>query len=164
MSGMEGWEAVILAGLESFFDEKGKLCPIVRQNHGGEMPPYPYVSYCLTEPRREKPGTYCEEPGTWNLVKPVEQVWSLTLHSGEPEESQHLALEVNRWFSVLGAEWLEEAGAVVKKLGQVTSRDNLLGAGYEYRCGFDVVLAGMDGLNRTMAEIRGSIARVKWKG
>lgn len=59
-------------------------------------------------------------------------------------EAQRLALLAKDWLEESGRLELNDAGIVVRSVGDISNRDSLLTVGYEYRKGFDVVFSMMN--------------------
>lgn len=130
-------EIVIVDGLKNYLSVKNRPCEVVRQNQIVEVPAYPYVSYNQTALLPAHRGTYCEaEDGT--LYADVTQTWSFTVQSDDQDEAMALALRMYNFFSAVGVQLLADNDIVVRRVGGVTTRDNLLSIEYEHRNGLDV--------------------------
>ena len=146
-------EILIVEGLQK---ELG--CPVIRANQTAPIPPYPYVSYTLLTP-------FGANNGTWGVYDdgmdriPVTQMWSFTEQSNDMTESMTLAIKARDWFQHVGRTYLEDNHLTVQRIEDITSRDNLLTIGYEYRNGFDVQLWLLDEVESTL-ECAGTIDEV----
>jgi len=130
-------EIVIVENLKAYLSTEVRPCEVVRQNQVAEIPPYPYVSYTLTTPVAADKGTYSQaEDGT--LYKAVLQTWSFTVQSDDQDEALTLALKAYDYFTSAGVVPLSDKGITVRRVRDVTTRDNLLTIQYEHRNGFDV--------------------------
>lgn len=130
-------EIVIVENLRAYLSTEVRPCEVVRQNQVAEIPPYPYVSYTLTTPASGDKGTYSKaEDGT--LYKAVLQTWSFTVQSDDQEEALTLALKAYDYFSIVGVTTLADNGITVRRVRDVSTRDNMITIQYEYRNGLDV--------------------------
>lgn len=118
-------------------------CPVIRSNQDEESPPYPFISYTITTLMSENKGTYgIYEDGT--ARKAVTQTWSITSLSDNNTQSVENAVLAREWLDHVGHTYLSDNNIVVQSVGGITNRDNFLTTGYEYRNGFDCVLALFD--------------------
>ena len=124
--------------------EKYCGCPFVPSNTTKEMPPYPYVSFSLI---RDKllGGTYSEGE---KLYKALDLTYSFTVQAKSEQEAQIIAMKARDYLDEVGRLNLQEAGVVINNLTGITSRDNLLTIEYEYRRGFDAVIAVFNEIDR----------------
>lgn len=140
-------EIIITDGLQK---ELG--CPVIRANQTAPIPSYPYVSYTLLTP-------FDSNNGTWGVYDdgvdriPVTQMWSFTVQSDDMTESMTLAIKARDWFQHVGKTYLNDNHLIVQSVEDITSRDNLLTVGYEYRNGFDVQLWLLDEVESTIESI-----------
>lgn len=122
----------IVSGLRTYLN-----CPVISQNHDGETPAYPFISYTVTRLMSQNNGTYGEyEDGIDR--KPVTQTWSISSHTRNNPQSVQLICKAREWFDRVGTQYLNDNNVIVQSIGGVTNRDNLLTIGYEYRNGFDI--------------------------
>lgn len=69
------------------------------------------------------------------------QTWSFTVQGDDDDETLEIAMKARDWLEEAGRILLGDNGIVVQKAGPIQNRDTLFTVGYEYRKGFDVVLA-----------------------
>ena len=130
-------ELAIVESLKGYLSTKTRPCEVVRQNQVEKIPAYPYVSYTVTTPVSEHGGTYSEaEDGT--LYMTALQTWSFTVQSDDQDEALNLAMKMYNFFTAVGVVLLSDHGITVRRVRDVTTRDNLLSIQYEYRNGLDV--------------------------
>lgn len=124
--------------------EKYCGCPFVPSNTTKEMPAYPYMSFSLI---RDKliGGTYSEGE---KLYKALDLTYSFTVQAKSEQEAQIIAMKARDYLDEAGRLNFQEAGVVINNLTGITSRDNLLTIEYEYRRGFDAVIAVFNEINR----------------
>ena len=131
-------EIIIVEALRSYLRSKFPTCEVVRQNQISKAPAYPYVSYTVISPVGNHTGTYSETvDGT--LYKDILQTWSFTSQSNDQEEAMIISMMIYDFFSALGLVPLADKNITVRRVGNITTRDNLLTIEYEYRNGLDVV-------------------------
>lgn len=138
----DGLRGAVVSGLSEFLG-----IPVIRsnQNHteNNKLPKYPYISYTITTLKSENKGTWGEyEDGKHRM--PVTQTWSVTALSDNNTESVTLADKAHAWLSHIGSTYLSDNDVIVKSVGSITNRDNVLTVEYEYRNGFDVVFRLFD--------------------
>lgn len=130
-------EVVIVSGLQDYLSTPERPCLVVRQNQVAPIPPYPYVSYTVTSPVLSRGGTYSvASDGT--RYKRLQQAWSFTVQSDDPDEALELGIRMYNFFALSGITLLADNGITVDSVGNVAARDNLLSIEYEHRCGMDV--------------------------
>lgn len=130
-------EIVIVENLKSYLTTDNRPCEVVRQNQVAKIPPYPYVSYSVITPADVVSGTYSQtEDGTF--YRTIQQTWSFTIQSDDQEEAMDLAYKAFDFFSAAGVTLLSDNGIVVRRVGGITMRDNLITIQYEYRNGLDI--------------------------
>lgn len=117
--------------------EKYCGCPFVPSNTKKEMPPYPYVSFSLIHAMTLK-GTYCEGE---KLYKPANLTYSFTAQSDKESQCMEIAMKAKDYLDEWGKDLFDEKGIVIQDITGITSRDTLLTIEYEYRKGFDAVIA-----------------------
>lgn len=111
-------------------------CPVVKGNQNKEPPAYPYLSYNITTLMTANNGTYGEYDDG-KARKPVTCIWSITAQSDDHIESVTLANKAREWLDYVGTVYLNDNNVIVQSVGNVTNRDNILTAEYEYKNGFD---------------------------
>ena len=130
-------EIVIVTGLENYLSTENRPCKVVRQNQVAEVPHYPYVSYTVTTPVSEYGGTYsADKNGT--LYRGALQTWSFTVQSDNQDEAMELGMKLYDFFSVVALTMLSDNDITVRRVTNLTTRDNLITIQYEYRKGLDV--------------------------
>lgn len=130
-------EITIVENLKKYLSEEFRPCEVIRQNQVAHIPPYPYVSYTVTTPIDALKGTYCKaEDGT--LYRNIQQIWSFTVQSNDYDESLQLGLKMMDYFTAVGLLNLSDKNITVRRVTNLTSRDNLITIQYEYRHGLDV--------------------------
>jgi hypothetical protein len=80
--------------------------------------------------------------------------------SDDNEESVTLAIKARDWLEHTGRIWLKDHGITVQSITDITNRDNVLTAGYEYKNGFDVVFYVYDEVENPVAKTIGYIEDV----
>lgn len=135
-------ELVIVDGLKAYLSTDQRFCEVVRQNQVAESPAYPYVSYTITTPVAAHNGSYSEaEDGT--LYRNALQTWSFTVQSDDQDEALTLAMKTYDYFTAAGVTHLADKGITVRRVRDITTRDNMLSIQYEYRNGLDVTFGLM---------------------
>lgn len=130
-------ELIIIEGLKKYLYNEIRPCELVRQNQVAQVPPYPYGSYTVTTPVSASGGTYSHaEDGTW--YRSVLQTWSFTFQSDDQEEAMALAMKTYDFFTAAGLTLLSDNGITVRRVRDVTTRDNMISIQYEHRNGLDV--------------------------
>lgn len=130
-------EIVIVEKLKAYLSTDVRPCEVIRQNQTAKVPPYPYVSYTVKSPLSSMAGTYSEaKDGT--LYRNIMQTWSFTAQSDDQEEAMTVAMKIYDFFTAKGLTALADNGIAVRRVRDVTTRDNLLSIQYEYRNGLDV--------------------------
>ena len=128
----------IVSGLRDYLG-----CPVIRANQTSPQPPYPYASYTITTLKAAHNGTHGEHPdGVFR--KETSQIWSFTVQSKDAAEVMTLCLKAHEWLDLVGRTYLYDRGVTVQSVGGINNRDNLLTIEYEYRNGFDFVVACFD--------------------
>lgn len=133
-------------------------CEVILANDTkAPIPDGDYVSYTVINPLVSNNGGYfaCVD-GVKR--KEYQQIWSFTTHSEDDTRSKMLALNAHEFFSETGYIILSEAGISAQLVGGITSRDNLLTYGYEYRNGFDVTFAMISEIGAEKQETEGEIS------
>lgn len=133
MIDQQGVNSAVVEGLE-----RATGRPVVKQNSAGPRPELPFLTFTVTSPRLPVRGT-AEDWGK-EYRRAVGQMWSVTAHGAQDSQALALALQAADWLEQSGRRWLEDREIVVVRVGGVSNRDTLLGAGYEYRYGFDLTL------------------------
>lgn len=128
--------------------EKHCGCPFVPSNTTKEMPAYPYVSFTLINDKLHK-GTYCEGE---RLYKPLNITYSFTVQSKTDMEAVEIAMKARDFLDEIGRQMLQDGGIVIQDLTGITSRDNLLTIEFEYRKGFDAVIAVFNEIDKQNKE------------
>ena len=137
MIDQEAMNRVITAGLKA-----ATGCEVVKSNiANAPIPLYPYISFTVTRTVTET-GTYSVESGARFIA--LHQTWSITVQGEKDNEAQRLALLAKDWLEESGRLELNDAGIVVRSVGDINNRDTLLTVNYEYRKGFDVVFSMMN--------------------
>ena len=111
---------------------------IIRANQTAPAPAYPYGSYTVTTLATANNGTWQKHEDGKDR-KQVRQIWSISFQSDKNDESVELAVKARDWLEHTGRVWLKDRGITVQSTTDITNRDNVLTAGYEYKNGFDVV-------------------------
>lgn len=132
-------EIEIVEGVKAYLSTEERPCEVIRQNQVAKIPPYPYVSYTLTTPLSEFRGTFSIAPdGT--RYRSALMTLSFTVQSDDQEEAIALAYKLHDFFSVAGVTYLADKGITVRRVRDISTRDNLITVQYEYRNGLDVTL------------------------
>ena len=130
-------EITIVENLKQFLTTPQRPCEIVRQNQIAEIPSYPYVSYTVITPANVHTGTYSEtEEGI--LYRNIQQTWSFTTQSDDQDEALELAYKIFDYFTAAGVQFLADNEIIIRRVGGISPRDNLISIQYEYRNGLDV--------------------------
>lgn len=130
-------EIVIVDGLKAYLSTATRPCEVVRQNQVAEAPPYPYVSYTVTTPLSADRGSYCEsEDG--RLYRDTLQTWSFTVQSSDQDEAMSLGMKMFDYFTAVGVVPLADKNITIRRVTNLTTRDNMISIQYEYRNGLDV--------------------------
>lgn len=136
-------EIVIASSLKDYLSTEARPCEVVRQNQVAEIPHYPYVSYTVTTPVTELKGTYNRaEDGS--LYRDATQIWSFTVQSDDQDEAMNLGMKMADFFNAAAVVRLWDNGISVRRVTNLTARDNLLTIQYEYRKGLDVTFGLLD--------------------
>lgn len=155
-------EIVIVEMLKSYLSTEFRPCEVVRQNQVAKVPDYPYVSYSVTTAVAETNGTYSEaEDGT--LYRSILQTWSFTIQSDDQDEAMALAIRTHDLFRVVGLTHLSDNGITVRRVRDITIRDNLISIEYEYRKGLDVTFGLLSAIEPGEQPYRGQIVTNKFK-
>lgn len=135
--------AIVCKGLKEYIG-----CPVIRSNQNESPPPYPYISYTVTQLMSANNGTYgVYEDGTER--KPITQTWSVTALSDDNSESVTLAVKAREWLNRVGNTYHSDNHVIVQSVGGIVNRDNFLTTEYEYRNGFDCVFWMFDEVTNT---------------
>ena len=127
----EGMRNTVVKGLRKYLN-----CPVIRSNQAAELPPYPFISYTVTQLMSQNNGTYGEyEDGV--ARKPVISTWSISALSDDNSESVMLAMKAREWLERVGSVYLNDNNVIVQSVSSITNRDNVITMGYEYKNGFD---------------------------
>lgn len=155
-------EIAIVNELQAWLQAKGYVCPVIRANQTAPIPPYPYISYTVITPvGSDMKGYSIAEDGT--RYKPLTQTWSFTAQSDDDVEAVNVAMIAYDWFALTGRTYLNDNNIVAQRVGNITSRDNLLSIEYEYRKGFDVDFLLMHELEKADCEQAGYINTAELK-
>lgn len=155
-------EIVIIDGLEEFLSSDIKQCKVIAQSQIAEIPTYPYVSYNVTTPLFEIKGTYSEaEDGT--LYRTILQTWSFTVQSNDQLESLAIGMKIADYFNVVGLTKLADKNITVRRVTNLTTRDNLLTVQYEYRVGLDVTFGMLYEITPEAQKANGVIETIEFK-
>jgi hypothetical protein len=128
---IESMRSIVATGLKEYLG-----CDVVRSNQNEDMPDYPYVSYTITTLASANNGTY----GEWEdgiARKGVISTWSITALSDDAVESMTLAQKAREWLDYAGSAYLNDNDVIVQSVTNITNRDNVISAEYEYRNGFE---------------------------
>lgn len=136
--------------------------PVIRGNQNAEPPDYPYVSYNITTLESANNGTWGEYKDGIDRI-PVTQNWSISVQSDNYSESIALASKAREFLCHTGTCYLNDNDVIVKRVGEITNRDNLISIEYEYKNGFDVVFWIMMEVNNPIERI-GEIENLQIKG
>ena len=128
----------VVSGLKEYLK-----CPVIRNNQNAEPPAYPYVSYTITTPVGANRGTH----GIYDdgkARKLVTCIMSITAQSDDDIECITLANKAHDWLDYVGAVYMDDNDIVVQSVGNITNRDNVITAEYEYKKGFDCTFSLFD--------------------
>ena len=130
----------VAAGLSNYLK-----IPVAQSNRNDSLPDYPFISFTITTLMSQNNGTYSVyDDGT--EVKGVTQTWSISALSDNNDESVMYANKAREWLDNIGTTYLDDNDVIVKSIGGITNRDNVITAEYEYKNGFDVVFQMYDTL------------------
>lgn len=149
-------EIIICDGLQEYLSTAERMCTVVFANQAAPIPPYPYVSYTITQAIVSDNRGYCID-SEGNRYRETLQTWSFTVHSDDDVEAMNIALKAYNWFSVVGKVYLNDNNIVVHKIGNVNNRDNLISIEYEHCNGFDVTFNLIDKIESKEFEYAGVI-------
>ena len=152
-------ESIIVSGLQDYLSTFDDICYVVMANQTAPAPNYPYVAYTITTTIERDGGTY----GFFDdgkHYKQMNQIWSFTVHSNDQTECNNLALDAYDYFAHHAYNFLSDNNISVIDITNMTSRDNLITAEYEYRQGFDVKFGLMHVIEPTEEEADGYIEHV----
>lgn len=155
-------EIVIVDSLKSYLTTKERPCQVIRQNQVAEVPAYPYVSYSVTTALAEHKGMFSEAEDK-TLYKDATQTWSFTVQSDDQDEAMALAMKIYDFFSATGVTHLADHGISVRRVRDITTRDNLISIEYEYRKGLDVTFGLLYCISPDAQPYRGEIATNTFK-
>lgn len=147
-------ESKIVTELENYVG-----CTVVLSNQISPSPPYPYISYTIITPVHHENGTYCMKDGMY--YQPMLQTWSLTVHSDDNRECQHLGMRMYDFFARSGRMKLNNIGTAISSKTDLMNRDNYLTIQYEYRLGMDVTFRLMHQLDMAEETIEQEIMRIR---
>lgn len=153
MLNTEETREIVAAGLRKYLG-----CEVVRTNQTAEMPAFPFLGYNITTLASANKGTYGEyEDG--KARKPVLQTYSFTAHSDDYTKAVELASKARAWLDYVGTQYLNDNDVVIRSVGNVTDRSNLLTSGYIYSYGFDCFIEmydeiGLDETEKDSGEIK----------
>lgn len=117
--------------------------PVIRNNQNRDPPDHPYLSYTVTTFTSANKGTYGEFADGIDR-KAVKQTWSVTAQSDNNDESVTLTFKAREWLEHSGRSYLGKNNVIVEQVTNITNRDNIITADYEYKNGFDVVFVMFD--------------------
>lgn len=152
-------ESVIVSGLQDYLQTFKDECYVVMANQTSPIPPYPYVAYTITTTVGNTSGGY----GLFNdgkHYKQMNQIWSFTVQSNAQTECNNIALAAYDYFAHHSYRYLSDNNISVINITNMTSRDNLITAEYEYRQGFDVTFGVMHSITPTQDENEDTIEHV----
>ena len=152
-------EIVLVEGLR---EHLGATVEIVRQNNMGVQPTYPYIAYTPTTLKAVRGGTGSEV--THGEAVPMTQVWSFSVLSDDSDACMELAFLAHDWFCSAGNTVLADKGIAVRRVGDITNRDNFTVVSYEYGQGFDVVLGMVSVMDTTRVKRSGWIETAPLQG
>lgn len=141
-------EKIIIRGLEQYF---GNIAKIIMANQTAPAPKYPYISYTIITPIVATGGEY----GFFNdgnYYKQMNQIWSFTVQSNNQTQCSNIAIMAYDYFNHHGITYLSDNNISVVRTTNITNRDNLLTAEYEYRQGFDVTFGLMNQITPSVEE------------
>ena len=128
--------------------------PVIQSNQDvppSEQPDKPYLVYTVITLESQNNGTFGEyEDGIDR--KPVTQTWSITALGSTASESVQLANKAKDWLERVGTIYLNDRDVIVQNCTGITNRDTVLGVGYEYRNGFEVVCWGFTEIENPLDE------------
>ena len=130
-------EIIIVEGLKDYLSTELRPFELVRQNQIAQIPSYPYGSYTVTTPIHEQGGTFSRS-NDGAYYRAALQTWGITIQSDDQEEALSLAFRAYDYFRLAGVTYLADQGITVRRVRDITARDNLLTSQYEYRNGLDV--------------------------
>lgn len=137
-------------------------CEVIRANQSAMLPDYPFVSYNIVNPLISKNRSYAEYAD--RREKEITQVWSITVQSDTDAEALVIVMTARDWLEETGFLVLQDAGIAVRKVGEITNRDNLISIDYEYRKGFDFTLALINRIEIAREELENYIEMAELKG
>lgn len=137
-------------------------CEVIKANQVGKLPDYPFLSFHIIAPLSSKAGSYAQlENGI--KEKEVLQTWSITSQSNSDEDAFNVAIKAFDWLEETGYLILSESGIAVRKLSNISSRDNFITIQYEYRKGFDVTFAFLNQIKESEEEKQMIMESIKFK-
>lgn len=139
-------EAVVVSGLAKFLGITMK-----RTNQMASAPAYPFGTYTVTTLASANNGTWQRHPDGKDR-KLVRSIWSLSFLADNNDQSVQLAVKARDWLEHIGRTYLKDNEIIVQSTTEITNRDNLLTAGYEYKNGFDVVFYLYDEVDNPVEE------------
>lgn len=149
-------EILIVDGLQNYLKSKGYNCPVIMANQTAPTPPYPYIAYTVITPVSANMKGY-SVANDGMRYKSLVQTWSFTAQSNDDVEAFNVTMLAYDWFALTGNTYLSDNNIVAQRVGNITSRDNLLTIEYEYRYGFDVDFLLMHTLEKADCETAGYI-------
>lgn len=149
-------EILIVNGLQEWLAGKGYNASVIMANQTTPIPAYPYIAYTVTTPVVADMKTY-GILSTGTRIKPITQRWSFTVQSGDATEADNVVMTAYDWFVLAGNTYLSDNGIVVKRVENITNRDNLVSIEYEYRRGFDVEFLLLNEISKADSEQAGYI-------
>lgn len=126
-------ETVVVSGLAEHLG-----ITIRRTNQTAPAPAHPYGAYTVTTLASANNGTWQRHPDGKDR-KLVRSIWSLSFLATDNDQSVELAVKARDWLEHTGRTYLKDHDIIVQSTTEITNRDNVLTAGYEYKNGFDVV-------------------------
>lgn len=139
-------ETVVVSGLAAHLG-----ITIKRTNQTAPAPAYPYGAYTVTTLASANNGTWQRHPDGKDR-KLVRSIWSLSFMSDDNDQSVQLAVKARDWLEHTGRTYLKDHDIIVQSTTEITNRDNVLTAGYEYKNGFDVVFYVYDEVENPVEE------------
>lgn len=152
-------EIIICDGLQSALSTAERVCTVVFANQTAPIPPYPYVSYTITQAVTKNNKGYCID-NEGNRYKEISQVWSLTVHSDDDVDAMNIAVKAYDWLSIISNTYLEDNNIIVQGISGINNRDNLISIEYEHCYGFDVTFNILNKIDSTKFDNDGTIERV----
>lgn len=149
-------EILIVDGLQNYLKSKGYNCPVIMANQTAPTPPYPYIAYTVITPVSANMKGY-SVANDGMRYKSLVQTWSFTAQSNDDVEAFNVTMLAYDWFALTGNTYLSDNNIVAQRVGNITSRDNLLTIEYEYRYGFDVDFLLLHTLEKADCETAGYI-------